>query len=120
MESAERTSPWSRVQRAPVGARKVMILWPWSLLSGSLALQTNIGSCSTTHLLQDMIGVRSSMFGLSDLLLLMLLLMLMLRWADGVCGPRCLHPPSPASYENTPGLQPGDAPALPGRSPLVV
>lgn len=58
----------SGVKRAPGGARKAMILWPWRLLPGtSLALQTNTRSCSMSRLLQDMIRVTSSVFALSDL-----------------------------------------------------
>lgn len=33
------SAAWNRVKRAPDGARKAMILWPWRLLPGvSLAL----------------------------------------------------------------------------------
>lgn len=28
------SAAWSRVKRAPSGARKAMILWPWRLLPG--------------------------------------------------------------------------------------
>lgn len=58
----------SKAVRAPDGARKPMILWPWRLCPGTfLALQTNTRSCSMPCLLQDPIRVTFCVFTLSDL-----------------------------------------------------
>lgn len=62
------SAAWSRVKRAPDGARTEMVLWPWRLLPGSyVALQTNTRSCSMSRLLQDMIRVSSFVFALCNL-----------------------------------------------------